>query len=175
VVAPPALRRVGWPAAATLAAVALGLLALIGSRPDSALVRFRPAGVMRMAPHQVTEVNVTSGSRVWRFMRDPHGEWTGGVSGGATVSEGVRLLHASAPDRTLVHEELGETSLAELGLAPPRYVVTVAAAGRPPLRVRFGGLNALGVSQYAQVEGHDDVVLLPRYVGEAWERATGMR
>jgi len=175
VVAAPTLTRAGWAVATALAAVALGLLALIGSRPDSALVQFRPAGVMRISPDEVTEAYVAAGARVWRFERGRGGEWTGAGEAVPTVSEAVRLLHASPPHRTLAHEELGETSLGEFGLAPPRYIVTVIAVGRTPFRLRFGGLNAPGVAQYAQVEDHDEIVLLPRYVGEAWERATGMR
>jgi hypothetical protein len=62
--------------------------------------------------------------------------------------------------------------MAEFGLAPPRYTVSVRSSGRP-FTIEFGGLNAQGLAQYARVAGEAGIVLLPRYIGQQWEAATG--
>jgi hypothetical protein len=177
VVAASALRRVGWALAVALATAVLITLALVGARPDSGLVRFRPAGVMLgISPDEPTAVRVSTKAVAWRFTRGADGAWSGaGTSAAARVTEGLRLLHGAAPHRMIMLEELGDTELAEFGLDPPRYVVSVEVPGRTPFSVRFGGSNAQGLAQYVQIEGRDEIVLLPRYVGEAWEAAVGMR
>ena len=176
--APPALRPWAWAVAVALAAGGLAALALHVARPDSALVRFQAAGVMQgIAPDDVTEARVTAGTRGWRFTRGDDGGWRAAAAAqdAARVADGVRLLHASAPQRTLEQQELGDARLAEFGLDPPRYVVTVIAPGHAAFSVRFGDSNPQGLAQYAQVAGRHELVLLPRYVGEAWEAATGLR
>lgn len=175
--APAVLRRAAWPAAAAAAAGVLLALALHGQRPASELDRFSPAGVMlALAPEDVREVRVAAGDRRWRFVRDADGAWrAAGPGDAAPVTEGLRFLHVSAPQRVLEPVELGETPLAELGLDPPRYAVSVEAAGRAPFVIHFGGPNAQGLAQYAQVPDRPGVVLLPRYVGERWEAAMRAR
>jgi hypothetical protein len=176
VVGPPKLKRALWAAGATLAAAIITALALHGQRPDGSLVRFEPAGVMRsIAPDTVTEIAIARGARRWRFERAGARAWT--AVAGPPVSEsltrdldrGLRFLHASAPQRVLGADEVGGAALAEFGLAPPRYAVSVRAAGLPPFEIEFGGSNPQGLAQYARVLGRPDVVLLPSFVGASWE------
>lgn len=176
-VATPSLRRAAWAAAVVIAIAALGALALHGRRPDGGLVRFHAAGVMAaIALDDVREVRLAAGARRWRFVRDADGAWRApGPGDAAPIAEALRFLHAAAPQRVLEPEELGDTALADLGLDPPRYVVTVEPARRGPFTVRFGGPNAQGLAQYAQVDDGTAVLLLPRYVGERWEAAMGAR
>lgn len=180
--AAPALKRWLLPAAALAAVAALAALALTGRRPEPGLARFEAAGVMLAIPvEQVTAVDVRADGRRWRFERGEDG-WRvapGSASPatgyGAHVDAGLRFLHASAPQRRLDADELETTYLADFGLDPPRYVVAVQATEARGLEVAFGAPNPQGLAQYAQVGGAADVLLLPRYVGEAWEAAAGLR
>jgi hypothetical protein len=182
VVAAPALRRWLWSAAALAAVVVLVILALTGRRPEPGLARFEAAGVMLAIPvEQVTIVEVRSAEGHWRFERADAGWRIGPGSAapaaefGAHVDAGLRFLHVSAPQRRLAASELETTFLADFGLDPPRYVVSVQDTEGRGLTVRFGVTNPQGLAQYAQVGAGPDVLLLPRYVGEAWETATGLR
>ena len=175
-----ALRRWGWPVAAALAALVLVALAVHGRRPDPGLVRFEAAGPMReIAPEAVSEVEVTSAGRRWRFARGPGSTWMfAGSEAGADsgrVERALRLLHDSAPQRVLAADEVGGTLLVEFGLEPPRYRVTVRATGAAPFTIAFGAPNPQGLAQYARVEGRAELLLLSRFVGAEWEAATAPR
>jgi len=176
VVAAPALRRATWIAAAVLAAAAIAALAVQGRRPDPALVTFTAAGVLAdLPPERVTAVIVSADERRREFTRDAGGGWRrsgapAAADATASIERGLRFLHASAAERVMGREELSGTRLAELGLDPPRYAVTVRDAAGPRLTVEFGTLNPLGLAQYARVAGHDEVLLLPSFVGEPWTR-----
>jgi len=180
-VASPPVSRVVWIAVAAVAAVTLTVLALSGQRPDPAgLARFEAAGVMlAIEPTRVTAVDVRQAERRWRFHRDPGGEWKVGGTAPApagaaqALDDGLRLLHASAPQRVLDRAEVDGIPMTEYGLAPPRYVVVVQAADGTSFRVEFGAVNPQGLAQYARVAGRDGVVLLPRFVGRPWEIAIG--
>jgi hypothetical protein len=182
VVAPPALRRWLWPVVALTAVTALAVFALTGRRSEPGLARFEAAGVMLAIPvEQVTAVDVRAEGRQWRFER-ADGGWRVGAGSAppaadfsAHVDAGLRFLHVSAPQRRLPAAELETTFLAEFGLDPPRYVVSVQTADARAFAVTFGVANPQGLAQYAQVGAGPDVVLLPRYVGEAWETAIGLR
>ena len=91
------------------------------------------------------------------------------------LDSGLRFLHVSAPQRVMRPQEFSGTPLAEFGLDPPRYAVSVHGATAEPFTVQFGGTNPQGLAQYARVGGRDEIVLLPRFVGEQWEAATGVR
>jgi hypothetical protein len=182
VVASPALRRWLWGGVAAAAVAALAALALTGHRPEPGLARFEAAGVMVAIPvDQVTAVDVRAADRHWRFERADTGWGVGAGSPapaadyGAQVDAALQFLHATAPQRRLPAAELETTYLADFGLDPPRYVVSVRTTDARVLAVAFGIANPQGLAQYAQVGAGPDVVLLPRYVGEAWESATGLR
>ena len=180
--AAPTLKRWVWPAVAAAAVAALALLALTGRRPEPGLAPFVAAGVMVAIPvEDVVGVDVRTAERQWRFERRDD-EWRVAPGSappaaqfGGHVDAGLRFLYASAPQRRLVAADLETTFLADFGLDPPRYVVAVQARGGRTLAVRFGVANPQGLAQYAQVGAQPDVLLVPRYLGEAWEAATGMR
>jgi hypothetical protein len=179
VVAPP-LTRALWVAASVVAGGLLVALALYGERPDpGGLARFKAAGVMlAIEPARVTAVEVRRADRQWRFRRAADGGWAADgleraePAAAAAVEEGLRLLHASAPERVLAPGEVRGIPMSEYGLAPPGYAVTVRADGAP-FTVEFGAVNAQGLAQYARVAGRDEIFLLPRFVGRPWETAIG--
>lgn len=179
--AAPALRRLAWPAAALAAAGLLAALALHGERPGAGLARFEPKGPMvALAPSDVTAVEIaTAGGAPRRFVRGERGGWRAAGAAraeGAPAEEieaGLRFLHGSAPQRVLAPEDLTGTPLSEIGLAPPRLVVSVFARGdaAAPFRIELGAPNPLGLARYARVQGRSEILLLSRYVAEAWEKA----
>lgn len=177
-VAPQALSRSLWGAGAALAAGALLALALFGERPATHVGAFEPAGVMRhIPPQEIIEVEVASGKLRWRFMRAAAG-WRKAsataplpADAAAGIEEALRLLHNSAPERTLSGDDLAGS--AAFGLEPP--ALKIAVKGRTGFSIAFGAANPLGLARYARVEGRDEVVLLPRYVADAWEWVVGLR
>ena len=178
--ATPALRSGAWIAAALLASGAIVTIAMHGQRPEPGLARFEPAGVMLgVAPERVTGVEVLKPGGRWRFVRTDTGGWRATADSSplaadptASLDNGLRFLHVSAPERVLRGDELAGLSMVEFGLAPPRYTVSVRSAG-PPFTIEFGGLNAQGLAQYARVAGNAGIVLLPRFVGQQWEAVIG--
>ena len=174
-VATPALKRATWVGAAGLAAGLIIVLAWHGRRPDPGLVRFEPGGVMvHLRLEDVVELQVRAGNHHQSFARSHTGTWS---TAGAPVpaemvqhlERGLRFLHVSAPQRVISPEAYSETPLAEFGLAPPRYVVVVRMATSAPLVIQFGDVNPQGLAQYARLGESEDILLLPRFVGEPWE------
>jgi hypothetical protein len=182
-VAPPALKRAVWVAASAAAATLLVALALHGQRPEPGLVRFEAAGVMlHIAPARADHIEVKAGDRAWRFSRTPGGAWAPATeaSGGAgelsaNLDKGLQLLHASKPERVMTREEIQGLPAADFGLAPPRLSVSVGAGSDPVFTIHLGNANPLGLARYARIEGGDEVLLLPGFVAEPWERAVAMR
>jgi Domain of unknown function (DUF4340) len=180
VVAAAALKRVLWAGGAVGAVAAIIVLASYGQRPDPGLVRFHAAGVMvNVPPERVGEVVVARGDHRWRFVR-AQGGWIAAPGtqplsedGAGRIERGLRFLHASAPERVMRAEELAGTPLREFGLDPPRYSVSARAGGEEVLRLEFGALNPYGLAQYARVEGHPEVLLLPSFVGDPWKAIIG--
>ena len=175
------LKRGLWIFAAAAAAIVIIVLASHGRRPDPGLVRFQPAGVtLLMPPERLSEVVVSRGNRSWRFTRSEGTSWMAAVgmpplseSDVARLESGLRFLHVSAPLRVMTRDELAGTPLAELGLDPPRFAISVRSSAEAPITVEFGELNPQGLAQYAHVTGRDDILLLPSFVGEPWQQLTG--
>jgi len=182
VVAPSPLRRFAWPVAAILAVAAIAALALRGSRPDPGRVEFIPAGVMlHIPPERVTRVLLVAGKRRWEFARRDAAGWIAVASRSTPpdladrIETGLRFLHASSPERVLTAQDLEGAPDEEFGLDPPRYVVSIQATDAEPFTIQFGTTTAPGVSQYARVSSRDELLILPRFVGEPWERLTGVQ
>ncbi|PYN94355.1 MAG: hypothetical protein DMD91_28170 [Candidatus Rokuibacteriota bacterium] len=180
--AAPTLRRLAWMGAAAVAAAAVFTLALHGSRPESGLARFEAAGVMvHIKPERVREVEVAAGDRRWRFARAATGGWTAigsplpSQDWASLIDTGLHFLSVSSPQRVMTREEVAGASPSEFGLAPPRYAVWVRASDAQLFVVEFGSSNAQGIGQYARVAGRPELFLLPRFVGEQWEKATGLQ
>jgi hypothetical protein len=164
----------GWPVAAALAAGFIGLLAFQGERPEPGLARFAPAGLLADWPlHQVMSVEVNAGTNHRSFRRDSGGFWRpeDAAAKAATdlverIETGLKLLHNSAPQRTdLTSEQVGE-----FGLAPPRLIVTARMTGGASVTIEFGGINPLGLERYARIVGRPEILLMPAFVADAWER-----
>jgi hypothetical protein len=156
-------------------------LAMHGRRPDPGLAPFEAAGIMRhLAPEDATAVDIAVGARQWHYRRRATGGW-GTTRGTAPVDadvashieRGLHFLHVSAPQRVMPPQELVGIPLATFGLDPPQYVVTVQ--GQTTFTVQFGRRNPQGLAQYTRVQGEASIVLLPRFVGEQWERVIGER
>ena len=90
------------------------------------------------------------------------------------VEEGLALLHRSGPERILTPDE-AVGSERDFGLATPALSVTARTAWDPPFTIHFGGKNPLGLARYARVDGRAEVVLLPAFVAETWERLVSVR
>jgi len=173
VVAPAGVRAWGWPTAAALAAGFIAVLAFQGERPEPGLVRFAPAGLLADWPvEQTSAVEVGAGTRHRLFRRDPAGGWrpeTANAPETAALAEqietGLKLLRNSAPQRA----DLSEGQLAEFGLMPPRFTVTVNRAEDAKVTIEFGGANPLGLERYARVVGRPEILLMPAFVADAWE------
>jgi hypothetical protein len=176
----PALKRYAWPA---LAAAALGyllVLGLTGERPGPGLAPFEARGPLRDTPlASISAVELAADGRAWRFERTDAGVWR--VAQGPPLSGLARdlptaltLLRNSGPARTLPMRELSPANLAEFGLDAPRLRVAVHAGSAQTFVIAFGGANALATDRYARVAGREEVMLLPAFVAEAWERLAGM-
>ncbi len=174
--ATPPLKRFVLPVAAVLAVGFLVVFAFHGERPESGLAPFVAAGIMPLRPEGVEAVEIDMGGRHWRLTRGRDGRW--GLAQGAAlaagdpealIEKGLRLLHVSAPERTLTSEEVAAVPASEFGLAPPALTVTARGASSAPFTVHFGGKTPLGLARYARVEGRQEMVLVPGFVAEAWE------
>jgi hypothetical protein len=181
-VAAPTLRRFAWAGAAVLASATIFTLALHGHRPESGLVRFEAAGVMvHIKPESVREIEMAAGDRRWRFARAAAGGWSligsplPSRDWASLIDKGLHLLSVSAPQRVMTREEYADTPPSEFGLGPARYTILVRAPGTEPFVIEFGSSNAQGLGQYARVAGRAELFLLPRFVGEPWEKATGLQ
>jgi Domain of unknown function (DUF4340) len=179
VVAPARLRSWGWPVAAIIAAGFIGLLAFYGDRPEPGLARFIPAGLLADWPvQQVMSVDVATGAQNRSFRRYPGGGWRSAAAGEPATADlaqrietGLTLLHNSAPQRT----DLSSAQLEEFGLEPPRLTVTARMTGRTDVTIEFGGANPLGLERYARVVGRNEIMLMPAFVADAWEKVAEAR
>ncbi len=173
------LIRWAWPIAAAVAAGLIGLLAFQGERPEPGLVRFEPAGLLADWPvQQVREVEVQAGTDHRSFRRDPDGLWRPQATDAAAASDlaerietGLKLLRNSAPQRT----DLANQQLAEFGLEPPRLSVTARTTSGDSITIEFGGTNPLGLERYARIVGRAEILLMPGFVADAWQRVAEAR
>jgi hypothetical protein len=149
-----------------------------GRREPQQLVRFRAAGVLEATPQQIDRVDVERDGRRVSFLRSPDGRWTDDDGAGRPVARvagehldmSLKFMHVTEPVRVMERPEWDGTPDSEFGLDPPRYAVRMSVHGTPVLRARFGGTNPQRVSQYARIDGRDQLYLLPTFVGVEWER-----
>lgn len=167
------------PAVGALLAVGL-LAAMVVSgqlRESKQLVRFAPAGVMPDAPAEIDQVELRTATALRVFVRGPDG-WRGSPDGHplpssltASLDDSIKFMHVSAPIRVMERAEWAPAGLREFGLEPPRYTATLYRHGRAVLRAGFGAPNPQKVLQYVKLEGRDQLYLMPRFIGEEWEKA----
>ncbi len=79
-------------------------------------------------------------------------------------------MHVSPPIRVMERAEWGPLGLREFGLDPPGYTATLYRRGAAVLRAEFGVPNPQRVLQYMKLGGRDQVYLMPRFIGEEWEK-----
>jgi len=73
-------------------------------------------------------------------------------------------------------DEYQAGAIAEYGLDPPRYVISLQRGDTTVLAASFGARNPQNVLQYVRVAGRDELYLLPVFVGHEWEQvAQGVR
>ena len=175
-----ALKRYVWLALAALALSYLVALGLTGGRPGPGLAPFEARGLLREVPlESIGAVELSTDGHAWRFERTEAGIWR--VARGSPVSAlerdlptALTLLRNSGPERTLSASEIGPSGLRDFGLDRPRVTVAVHTSSAEPLVIAFGGANALASIRYARVAGRDDVLFLPAFVAQAWERLAGI-
>jgi hypothetical protein len=173
-----ARRRPWWSVTLALLAVAFMVaMVLTGSlRETRQLARFEAKGVLKLPPEHVRRVELRVGEHTVTFVRAPNKGWVySGRQDVATgellehLTEAVLLMHTSGPVRVMHRAEYHGTPLQEFGLDRPRYSLALFEGERLLLDVSFGGQNPQDLLQYMQLKGSDDIYLMSRFVGQAWE------
>jgi len=168
------MKHLIWSAAALGAAGFLVALALTGGRGGPGLGAFTPAGLMTIPLEDIREVDVQTGEDRWHFVRAGDG-WrtTVGTSPpgfAARLDGALTLLRNSGPERVLDAAEVAAVEPAQFGLDPPRLRVVVNGSSGSNFAIGFGATNVLGLSHYARREGSREIVLLPGFVADEWQR-----
>lgn len=173
-----ARRRPWWSVTLALLAVAFMVaMVLTGSlRETRQLAKFEAKGVLKLPPEHVRRVELRVGEHTVTFVRAPNKGWVySGRQDVATgellehLTEAVLLMHTSGPVRVMHRDEYHGTPLQEFGLDRPRSSVALFEGERLLLEVSFGGQNPQDLLQYMQLKGSDDIYLMSRFVGQAWE------
>jgi len=160
-----------------LAVAFMVAMVLTGSlRETRQLAKFEAKGVLKVPPEHVRRVELRVGEHMVTFVRAPNKGWMySGRQDVATgellehLTEAVLLMHTSGPVRVMHRDEYHGTPLQEFGLDRPRYSLAFFEAERLLLDVSFGGQNPQDLLQYMQLQGSDDIYLMSRFVGQAWE------
>jgi hypothetical protein len=161
-----------------LAILAVGfilLMTLTGQLSETRqLARFMASGVLTIALEEVRQVTLQVGERTATFTRGADGTWSRGQ---AVVSEELRqhlnqavlFMHTSGPVRVMQPADYADTPLQEFGLEVPRCSVMLADARQVVLHASFGAYNPQDLLQYMQLRSSQNVYLMSRFVGQAWE------
>jgi Domain of unknown function (DUF4340) len=166
--------------AACLMAGLLGIIAITGRWPvDAPRTHLDTAGILRLPAEGIVAVEFSAGEQQSRFSRRSAQGWLldGRPTGPAAVNHietAVRLLTVSAPRRTLAAGDYNADQLAEYGLDPPRFVLSVVETGGSTRRLDFGEATPAQNAQYVRIDGRPELYLLPRDVGEEWQLARDM-
>jgi len=163
-----------------LALLAVGfmvIMALTGKLSETRqLVKFEARGVLSVLPEQVRQVELRLGTHTATFVRTPKGAWTRSGSQEAVsdelsshLNEAVLFMHTSGPVRVMQRDEYSGTPLQEFGLDQPRCTVILSDGGRILLEASFGAYNPQDLLQYMQLKNRDNLYLMSRFVGQAWE------
>jgi hypothetical protein len=170
-------RRLLGSAAALLAVGLLTAMVVWGQlRESKQFVRFVPAGVMPETPAEIDQVELRTNTERWVFVRAPDG-WRTAPDGRslstsltASLDDSIKFMHVSAPIRVMERAEWVPVGLREFGLNPPGYTATLYRRGRAVLGAQFGAPNPQKVLQYMKLARRDQVYLMPRFIGEEWEK-----
>jgi len=163
-----------------LALLAVGFILIMlrsGSLPETRqLVKFEAKGVLTVPPDHVHRVALTIGARTATFVRLANTTWVLDEQQD-TVSEdlldhlreAILIMHTSGPIRVMHPDEYQGTTLQEFGLLQPRCFVVLSDAQHTLIEAHFGAYNPQDVLQYMQITGRDEIYLMSRFVGGAWE------
>lgn len=171
-------RRLLAPIAALLAVCLLTAMVVSGHlRESKQFVKFVPAGVMPETAATIDRVEIRTNTGRWAFVR-ARGGWRAAPGGrsvpaslAAHLDDSIKFMHVSAPIRVMERAEWAPLGLREFGLDPPGYTATLYRRGAAVLGAEFGAPNPQRVLQYMKLEGRDQVFLMPRFIGEEWEKA----
>jgi hypothetical protein len=140
------------------------------------LARFEARRMLAVPPQQVRHVALRLGEHTTTFVRRSEHAWVGDtgqeiISGELQehLDEAISLLHTSGPVRVLHHDEYRSTPLQEFGLERPRCAVQLSDGQRVLLEASFGAYNPQDLLQYMQLKGDNNLYLMSRFVGQAWE------
>jgi hypothetical protein len=181
VVAASFVKRFALPVAAAAAALFLTIFAFVGERPRDGSEPFKPQGVLAAwAMEEVTSIKINQGSGERLFTRDVGGPWRSSQSEvrpdvAAQIETGLRLLHNAATERELSHDDIRSSSMTQFGLETPKLILTARTAQGASVTLAFGELNPMGLAQYVRVDDRADIVMLPSYVGQAWDEAAAQK
>jgi hypothetical protein len=163
-----------------LALLAVGFLlamVLTGKLTETRqLVKFEARGVLAVPPEQVRRVDLHVGEHTIAFVRLSDHAWVGGkdqeaISGELQehLEQAIAFMHTSRPVRVMHRDEYHSTPLHEFGLEQPRCAVVLSDARRVLLEASFGAYNPQELLQYMRLRGDNNLYLMSRFVGQAWE------
>ena len=169
----------------TIAAAAASLVFLIamvitGALPGQRqLVKFEARGIMKLDPDLISRVEIKRGQRRAVLMRAPEGGWV--AEGGGAISAdlakkislAVQFMNTAGPIRVIEADEIPGVNLPDFGLEPPRLHVVLHQGANAVIGVRFGSHNPEDTAQYLMVDGHGELILMSRFVGQEWESVAG--
>jgi hypothetical protein len=164
-------------ALALLAVAFIVAMVLTGSlRETRQLAKFQAKGVLKASPQLVRRVELRVGERTTTFVLTPdrgwvHGERQESVTGEVLdhLAEAILFMYTSGPVRVMHRDEYHGTPVGEFGLDRPRFSLALSDGQRTLLEANFGGQNPQELLQYMQLNGGDDIYLMSRFVGQAWE------
>ncbi len=156
----------------------IAALALSGHVPgEGGLVRFTPAGIIEKLPSRANQIELRAHGAIFRLTRTASKHWVDADRPDASgqevlnrrVAAALRFLEVTAPSRVIDKAQYGTAALAQFGLAPERYRVTLFVDGKAACTIDFGSLNPSKTSQYVRVVGRDKLYLTPLHLGRQWE------
>ncbi|MDR3467900.1 MAG: hypothetical protein P4M07_18365 [Xanthobacteraceae bacterium] len=155
----------------------IGALAFTGSvdRTDK-LGHFEKRGIARVDPAGIVQVDLRRGGDHVVLRRRVGGAWSLDEKSipeelADHIGAALNFISVSEPARALGADELKGVRFADFGLEPAAYTVSLTGADGSGTTIGFGGLNPVGVSQYARIMERPELYLLPRYIGSEWEVA----
>ena len=167
------------------ALLALGFLVamvIVGALPQQRqLVRFEARGVMKVAPEEITRVEIVRQAQSLLLVRTA-GQWS--VENGPELapdlarhaSMAVQFMNTSGPLRVMDAPELTGSNPRDFGLDPPKVQCVLYRGEQRVLGARFGAHNPDDTAQYMALDGGPELYLMSRFVGQEWEDlATGLK
>jgi hypothetical protein len=158
----------------------IGAVALTGRWPvDAPRTHLERHGIVPVEVEQVVRVDLGVGGSRTVLVRGGDGDWL--VNGAPVrpivaghIATALRLLAVTPPRRVFAAGEYTRSQLAEYGLDPPEFLVTLAVAAKNPARLGFGTTTPAQNAQFVSILSRSEIYLLPRDVGTEWQLARDM-